>query len=47
MEQIQTCPDGQVWKLWLCCLCNSRTELSEIGQEIDEVKDILLPSRLC
>jgi hypothetical protein len=26
---------------WLCSMCNSRTELIEIGQEIDELKDKL------
>ena len=26
---------------WLCCLCNSRAELVEIGKEIDELKDKL------
>lgn len=26
---------------WVCSLCNPRAELSEIGQEIDNTKDIL------
>ena len=34
----KTCPGGQVLKLWLCYMCNSRTELLEIGQEINKVK---------
>jgi len=28
-------------KLWLCCLCNSRADLIQIGQEINEMKEKL------
>ena len=39
--QTKTCPDWLGWKLWLRYLCNPRTELLEIGQGIDNVKEKL------
>lgn len=41
-KQKNPCPGGQVLKLWLCYLCNSRADLVEIGQEIEEMKKAIL-----
>lgn len=36
-HNIKTYHQG-AFEYWLCCLCNSRAELLEIGQVIDDIK---------
>lgn len=40
-NQKKTCPETNGCTSWLGCLCNSRAELLEFGQDIDNAREIL------